>query len=261
MLPSLYKYRSFIWTHALADLRHRYAGSNLGIVWNVLHPLTAIAVYSLVFGWLMESRSPSVPGRFGYTIYLCCGFFPWIAFSECIQRGCNAFSANAAYLKKLPIPEQVFVAQTAASATFGLAISFGLLITISLAMGIQPTWHWLLLPIPLIFLQLTGFGIGLIVGTINVFFTDVGQFTTVALQLAFWLTPIIFAAEKVPPAFRPLLLAHPFTPALMAIRALFLGDRFPAPPTVIAMIAWAFVTITLGAFVLRRLRHEIRDVL
>src|SRR6185312_3892686 len=80
---TLYRYRSFIWQHALADLRHRYAGTGMGVVWNVVHPLAMIAVYALIFGAIMGSTMQEVPGRWGLTIYLCAGFFPWIAFSDC----------------------------------------------------------------------------------------------------------------------------------------------------------------------------------
>src|SRR5437588_4313811 len=132
MVRGLYQYRGFIWRRAVADLRHRYAGTGLGVVWNVLHPLAMIAIYSVLFSALMAADVPGVPGRFAYVLYLCSGFLPWLAFSECVTRGCNAFLDNAAYLKKLPMPEQVFVAQTAASATLGLAISFTLLLVVSL---------------------------------------------------------------------------------------------------------------------------------
>jgi ABC-type polysaccharide/polyol phosphate export permease len=101
MVSSLYKYRTFILRNALADVRHRYAGTGMGVVWNVLHPLGLILIYSLVFTGIMSGHMDASGNRFAYTMYLCAGFFPWIAFSECLTRGCGAFSANASYLKKL----------------------------------------------------------------------------------------------------------------------------------------------------------------
>src|SRR3954462_9223136 len=180
MLPSLYHYRGLIWRNAVADLRHRYAGTGLGLFWNVVHPLALIGVYSLVFtgifkGQLLERPVPGVGKQFYFLLYLCAGLLPWLAFSECVTRGTNAFAENAAYLKKLPIPEQVFVAQTAASATLGLGISFSLLLIVSLGFGHRPTVWWLLLPIPLVALQALGFALGLLCGTLNVFFRDIGQ--------------------------------------------------------------------------------------
>src|SRR4051812_9281883 len=192
MVHGLYQYRSFIWKHALFDLRHRYAGTGMGVVWNILHPLGLIVVYATVFTAFVAGRQAGLPSRFGYTLFLCAGLLPWMAFAECMTRGATAFSANATYLKKLPVPEQVFIAQTAAAASLSLIVSFTLLIIISLALGLRPAWTWLLLPLPLILLQSIGFGFGLIFGTINVFFTDVAQLLGISLQLLFWLTPIIY---------------------------------------------------------------------
>jgi lipopolysaccharide transport system permease protein len=55
VLSSLYRYRTFIWQHALADLRHRYAGSGMGAVWNILHPLSLIAIYAVIFGAIVTA--------------------------------------------------------------------------------------------------------------------------------------------------------------------------------------------------------------
>ena len=100
----------------------------------------------LALWWGLLALVSSANIAFWFLLYLTSAFLPWLAFAECVSRGCNAFSENAAYLKKLPIPEQVFVAQTAASATLGLVISFSLLLVISLALGLRPSLHWLLLP-------------------------------------------------------------------------------------------------------------------
>jgi len=65
----------------------------------------------------MAVRVPGTASGAGFALYLCAGLLPWAAFSECILRGAYPFIENAPYLKKLPIPEQVFVAQNAVAAT------------------------------------------------------------------------------------------------------------------------------------------------
>src|SRR5690348_8620155 len=156
-----------------------------------------IAIYSLIFSTLMPvtAHIPNASAHFAYVLYLCSGFLPWLAFSECITRGANAFLENASYLKKLPMPEQVFVAQTAASATLGLAISFSLLLIVALSLGQRPAWTWVLLPIPLICMQLLGFALGLLCGTLNVFFRDIGQVLQVVLQIVLWTAPVIWVEQ------------------------------------------------------------------
>lgn len=264
MIAGLFQYRGFIWQNALAELRHRYAGTNLGLVWNVLHPLAIIAVYSVVFSTVFQPREiPGVPGRFAFVLYLCSGFLPWLAFSECVTRGANAFSENAGYLKKLPIPEQVFVAQTAASATLGLAISVGLLLAVSAALGLRPRAHWLLLPLPLAAMQLLGFGMGLLCGTLNVFFRDIGQLLNITLQIVMWTAPVVWVADdkQLPGAVLAVLPYHPLYPPLDAVRQLFLYGQLPGPNTWLAMFAWPAVALVIAWVAFDELRPEIRDLL
>jgi lipopolysaccharide transport system permease protein len=266
VLKALVSHRRFIWQSALAELRHRYAGTGLGVVWNVLHPLALIAVYSLVFTALMRGRVPGdAGGRFGYVLYLCSGLLPWLAFAECLTRGCNAFTENATYLRKLPIPEQVFVARAAASATLGLGISFSLLLLISLALGLRPRPQWLLLPIPLLSMQLLGFALGLLAGTLNVFFRDVAQLLGIALQVVLWTVPVVYVVDGLglPPWFAAALKWHPLYPPLEALRTWFLGlpPTMTGPAMVAGMIGWPLLATLAAASVFNRLRREIRDVL
>jgi ABC-type polysaccharide/polyol phosphate export permease len=265
MIQGLYRYRSFIWTNAVAELRHRYAGTNLGIVWNVLHPLALIAVYAIVFTQVMRNSMvrpvPGVNANLSFLLYLTSAFLPWLAFAECVTRGCNAFSDNAPFLKKLPIPEQVFVAQSAASATLGLVISFSLLLGISLVLGLRPSWHWLLLPLPLLSLQVLGFGLGLLCGTLNVFFRDIGQLLAVVLQLALWTVPVVYPIQILPVWAQAMLPWHPLYPPLEGIRELFLFRETPGAALWTGMLVWPLLTCGVAWLAFRALRTEIRDLL
>src|SRR4051795_5152048 len=79
MIGGIVQYRSFIWRHARADLRHRYAGTGMGVAWNVIHPLAVITIYSVVFSQIFRgSATTPGAGRLPYTFYLCSGFFPWL---------------------------------------------------------------------------------------------------------------------------------------------------------------------------------------
>ena len=265
MNRGLFAYRRYVWQGALAELRHRYAGTGLGVVWNVLHPLALIAVYSVVFTALMRGRVPGVQSDnpFGYVLYLCSGLLPWLAFAECLTRGCNAFNENSAYLRKLPIPEQVFVARNAVAAALGLAISFSLLLLLSPALGLRPGLTWLLLPVPLLALMVMGYGVALLAATLNVFFRDVGQLLTIALQVILWTAPIVYVADErvLPGWFVRLLPFHPLHPPLAAVRDLFLNQTLPFPAIWLGVVLWTAALLLVARLAFAKLRPEIRDVL
>ena len=255
-------HRRYIWQGALAELRHRYAGTGLGVVWNVLHPLALIAIYSIVFTTVMGGSVPNQHNRFAYVLYLCSGLLPWLAFAECVTRGANAFAENATYLRKLPIPEQVFVARGATAATLGLGISFSLLLVAAPLLGLRPGAAWLLLPLPLLALMAMGYGVALLCATLNVFFRDVGQLIAIGLQVVLWTAPVVYAeSPALPDWFVRLLPFHPLYPPLVAVRDLFLNRAAPPPWVWVAMGAWTFAFLLVARLTFAKLRAEIRDVL
>lgn len=261
MLASLYHHRRFIARRAIAELHNRYAGTGAGVMYNVLHPLAIIALYAIVFSGIMSTELPELPGRFGYTLYLCAALLPWMAFSDCIVMSTRSLTANAQYLKKLPIPEPVFVAQTALATTIGLSVSFALLLLGAVLLGHGPKTTWLLVPIPLLMMQTLAFAAGLILATINVFLRDVGEWTGIALQLIFWTAPIVYPASILPDWAARILPWHPLVPAMQGLRELLLMGAIPTWSTWLGMLAWPMVMLSLASLVLRKLAWEIRDVL
>jgi ABC-type polysaccharide/polyol phosphate export permease len=261
MIRVLYHHRKYILRNAWNDLRHRYAGSGIGVVWNVIGPLVQILVYTIVFTKIMSIKFPDIASEYAFPLYLCSGFLPWIAFSECVQRGASSFVENANYLKKMPIPEQVFVAQAAMSATISLFISLGLLFGLATVMRYPSTWLWLLVPLVAILFQGFGFGVGLLLSSINVFFRDVGQLLGLCLQIWMWMTPIVYPENILPNGVLAYLKVNPAYPFIHTIRETFLYGRLPATWMWWVMCIWAFGIPALGYIVLRKLRPEIRDVL
>jgi ABC-type polysaccharide/polyol phosphate export permease len=242
------------------DVRHRFAGTGAGVLWNVLQPLASILLYAIVFTQLMKAYMPS-KGPFGFTLYLCAGMLPWIAFSECLSRGTNALTANAQFLKKLAVPEYLFIAESAVSSAIGLAISFSLLLIFALVTGNPPTIHWLALPVPLFCFMWLGYALSVLCGSLRVFFPDIAHVLPVALQIAMWTAPIVYAPEIVPAALSSAARFHPIVPALTAMRDLFLWARWPAPESWIGMFAWPIAISIFAHAVLKKLRPEIRDAI
>jgi ABC-type polysaccharide/polyol phosphate export permease len=261
VVVNLWRYRSFILRNAASDIRYRYAGSAAGILWHVINPLAQIVIYTLVFSQLMSIRLPGSAAVGAFALYLCAGILPWTAFADCVLRGTNAFIENASYLKKLPIPEQVFVAQNAVTATLSLAVSMALLLAVSLAIGGVVTPAWLGVPVVLVLLQGFGFGLGLIGSTLNVFLRDIGQALVILLQLWMWVTPIVYVEEILPAGLRALVPYNPAYPFIDALHRMVVAGTWPPAWQWPVMLAWAMATPAAGYLILRRLRPEIRDAI
>src|SRR5882672_9513876 len=175
MLRNLWRYRSFVLGMASREFRARYLGSVLGSVWAVIHPLTLVFIYTVIFGQLMKSRVPGVEDGIGYGIFLCAGIFTWSAFTEILQRSVAVFLENGNLMKKMSFPRATLPAIVLLSALVNFAIVFGILLLILLVVGRFPGWSVLGL-IPLLLVQQAlALGLGIALGVVNVFFRDVAH--------------------------------------------------------------------------------------
>ncbi|NCO19233.1 MAG: phosphate ABC transporter permease, partial [Gammaproteobacteria bacterium] len=77
------------------DLRSRFIGSFSGWLWLLVNPLLLLGVYALVFGVIFRARAPEgldVP----FIAWLAVGLWPWLAFSDAIQRASESIPQHAA---------------------------------------------------------------------------------------------------------------------------------------------------------------------
>jgi ABC-type polysaccharide/polyol phosphate export permease len=260
LFTSLWSYRHYILTGAFRDLKQRYAGSGMGILWHVVTPLTQIAVYFVVFSRFMGARGGAYSPE-AYAVFLCAGILPWFVFADTIGRGTTTLLANEGYLKKLAIPEVVFVAQTVTTAGLTLALYAVALVGVALGTGIRPHVAWLLLPVVLtLFLGLC-FGLALILATITVFFRDVTQIVGIVLQFWFWLTPIVYDETSLGPRLTEVMRWNPPTAFILAVRRLLVDGTVPAPGDWLWMAGLALLFSGLGASMLQRLGSDLRDAL
>jgi lipopolysaccharide transport system permease protein len=106
-----------------------------------------------------------------------------------------------------------------------------------------------------------GLGLGLLLGVVNVFVRDVGQVVPVVLQFGFWLAPIAYTLDIVPPWMRRVLYLNPMTPIVRGYQDALLFDRAPdiADLGVLALAALILLGVALALF--RRASPEMVDVL
>lgn len=270
MVVNLWKYRLVILRNAVDDLRNRYKGSIAGYLWNIFIPLAQIVVFSTIFSALMNYRFPTLPhgmsDRFSFVIFLCSGLLPWNAFADTLMRGVSSLVGNAGYLKKLPVPEQLFVAQDTCSGLFsGLLAMAVFLAFCAVVTGHGPYWAWLQVLPAMVLLMGFAFGMGLLLSCLNVFFRDVGPLMGVVLLLWFWLTPVVYPQEVFEGTGKEWVIQLlPLNPAYHFIEifhdAVFMSRVAPASRWIACCLITLVVNVAAYA-VLRLLRPDIRDAL
>jgi lipopolysaccharide transport system permease protein len=261
MIAGLYRHRSYILRNAWIGFIYRYPGVYLSLFWNLAQPIMMIVLYLAVFTLIFSSRLEGGGGGSKFALYLCAGYLPWVAMTECVTFGAGAFIKNAAFLKRLPVPEHVYVAKEAAVAMYSLVVSLAFLAAASILLGNFPTMNWLILPVPLILFQVFAFGMGLALGVINVFFRDVERALGIVFQGWFWLTPIVYPVNILPEPLRWIMDFNPAYPFIRSAQDIFIYNQPPAPATWYAMFFWCFASIIAGSLILGKFKREIRDAL
>ncbi|BBI36180.1 ABC transporter permease [Cohnella abietis] len=257
----IWKYRSYIWNNSVSDLKNRYAGSSLGAYWNILQPLIQILLFTFVFSQVMAAKIPGMDSSVAFAIYLSAGFIPWLAFSEMINRGSNSFVENATYLKKLAIPEHVFLLQVAITTSLNLFISMGLLFVLTIVLGFHIGIYWLVLPIVLLLFIAFGLGLALMFASINVFFRDVSQLLLSIVQIWMWMTPIVYVEDFLPSGFAQVIKYNPAYYFVNAFHQIIVYSSLPNGNDWIVMISVSVLSLLMGYIVYTKLRAEIRDVI
>jgi lipopolysaccharide transport system permease protein len=262
MFLKLWQYRSFIAQSVLQEFRGKYSGSALGMLWVVINPFVQILVYTLVFSHVMRARLPGqADDVLAYSIYLCAGLIPWTCFADIVARSTNMFIDYGNMIKKSAFPRVCLPAIVLASALINFAISLSLFLLFMFAVG-RLSWEAFFLCVPLSLLViLPAVGIGLALGTLNVFFRDVSQIQAILLQFWFWLTPIVWSAAALPETVRHWLTFNPLSPMVSAMQSIFMGLGLPEPAVLLQGLLFSALTLWLGYAIFRSKAAEFADEL
>jgi len=203
---------------------------------------------------------PGIENKYAYAAYLMSGILCWSLFVEIVQRCLTVFIDNGSLLKKIQFPRialPMIVIGTASIANLALLV---VMMVIFPLLGIFPSQHYLWLPVLMALTIALSTGIGLLLGTLNVFARDVGYVMTVVLQFWFWVTPIVYPVTIVPDAFKATLTFNPVVPLVAGYQNVLVYG-LPPPSGLVGVGITSLVLLALALLVFRRASSELVDVL
>jgi len=195
------------------DLKVRYRGSFVGYLWTMLNPLILMGVLTLVFTKVGNQSSAFYP------LYVLSGILCWNTFSQSLLTGSQSIIGNAGLLKKVHIPHWIFPSVSVLSALTNMLFAFPPFIGVALILGFKFHLSLLTLPLTLVLFFFFLVGLVLVVGTVNVFFRDVGHMLESGMLILFYSAPIAYPIDMVPQKWLPLLQMHPLFYFLKAFRS------------------------------------------
>ena len=261
VLRSLLRHWDLLWQMVATDLRGRFVGSSLGLFWTVIHPLVMITIYIVVFSQVMGAKLAGSSDRYAYGIYLCAALLPWLAFQELVVRLTTIFPDNGNLVRKVAFPKVLLFGYVTLSSAINLAVGLGVFLLAMTVTGhaFRPA---LLLWIPFVALQLAfGLGLGMITSVLHVFVRDTAQFVSVAFQVAFWATPIVYVESILPVWLQRIEYWNPLALFCRTHRDIVLQGLIPSAGRTACLVGLTSVTLAIGTALYRHFRADILDEL
>lgn len=237
------------------DFKRKYRRSALGIAWSVLNPLMMMIVMSVVFSFVFRADIENYP------LYLILGNITFSFMSESTSQALMSFIDAAPLLKKVRVSRFVFPVQKVLFALVNFTFSLVAVALVMLWFRVVPTWHIIWLPVCLFLLVLFCSGIGLIVGSLAVFFRDVVHLWSVILTAWTYLTPIFWvptqlAANGAPAWVMSIVELNPMYGFVTFMRDIFLWNQNPSMQTLGLCVIWAVIMLGIGILVFRKTQHK-----
>jgi ABC-2 type transport system permease protein len=242
------RFFDLLWLMSATEFKRVYFGTVLGYVWSLVRPLMLFAVLLFVFTKIFRVGS-QVPN---YPVLLLLGIVLFTFFQEATQNAVTSVAAQEGVVRKTQFPRLVIPLAVVLTAMFNLALNLIVVFVFILAWGVDPTWTWLLFPFALLLLFVLTTAVSMVLSVMYVRFRDVLIIWTVAAQVLFYATPVLYPIEFVPESYRSLLFLNPLAPIFEQIRVWVLDPNAETAVEVVGGVAGLIpaAAIFLGVCVL-----------
>ncbi|MDR0837620.1 MAG: ABC transporter permease [Propionibacteriaceae bacterium] len=197
------------------ELRVRYRGSILGMMWTYVKPVVQLTVFYFAAGKFMKMSD----GMDNYVIYLFSGIIMINLFNEILMNVTTSIVANAALVGKIYLPRELFPV----SSVWVALVHFFPQVVVLLVGAVVTGWR----PGPLnivaimggvLVVALSALGLGLAFAAWNVMFRDSQNFVELISMVVFWMSPVIYkwsmVNEAIPRWLWYVYMANPVTIAV-----------------------------------------------
>ena len=249
-----WRYRSLIGHLVRQELATRYNRSVLGWLWSVLHPLSTLLVYSLVFGTILRVAVPvGAKGLDSFTLFFFSGFVVWNLFNQVSSGVMRSFDESLGLRHRVYFPPACTPLARLMTTAVVSSVEVVVMIAAFASVGVIGATVLSLIPI-LVLMGVFAFGLGLLLSVPNVRFRDVGHLYGVFLNFLFFLTPIIYPLSLLEGkrAFgmdlETLIRLNPLTHFVDAMRRSVYVLEWPPVNLWLNMIGSAAVMVALGWF-------------
>ena len=250
IFKELYQYRELLKTNVKKEIRGKYKGSWLGVLWTFLNPLLQLLVYSLVFPYILRVNVEH------YTIFMMVALVPWTFFTTAIQSGASSVIGEAGIIKKVYFPREIIPISVVISALVNFLITCIIMFLFILISGVGFTPYVLLFPVIVLIQTIFTLGFTFILSAITVYVQDIAHFVSIVLMLAFYATPIVYNGELLPSKFQWIIKLNPMAQVINAYRDILFYHKIPDYNSIGTLVIFSFIILFVGYEVFKKLKKN-----
>ena len=217
----IFKYSEFLKSNVKKDIRGKYKGSFLGVLWSFINPLLSVVVYAIVFHYIMRFNIEH------YLIYLIAGIIPWTFFTTSINSGMNSILFNANIIKKVYFPREILPISSVTSGLVNFLISCIIILIFAIFSGVGIGFSLLFLPIVIIIQYIFTLGIVFVLSAIEIYVKDIEHIVNFIISMLFYVTPILYTPDYVPENMKFILKLNPMSYIIEAYHDIFYYKQVP----------------------------------
>ncbi|WP_305845634.1 ABC transporter permease [Photobacterium kishitanii] len=263
IIRSLSINKSLIYSLIKRDIKSRYQGSFLGILWSFFNPIFMLAVYTFVFSVVFKAKWSGVDtgSKTTFALILFAGLIVFNFFAECVNSAPRVILNNANYVKKVIFPIETLPWVTIGSAFFHLCVSVVVWILFYLIEIGLPHSTIFLLPVVLFPIILLVTGLTWFLSALGVYIRDIGQIVGIMTTVLMFLSPIFFPLDSLPEKYHAILNLNPLAPVISYMRDILYWGKLPNITSYLIYTCICLIVFVMGFIFFQKTRKGFADVL
>lgn len=205
------------WMLSKNDVVRRYRRSRVGQLWLTLSMAVMILGLGIVYASLFNTPMAS------YLPHLGTGLVLWGLISQTINESCTSFTENENIIRQIALPRFTYLLRTLTRNLIVFAHNLVILPILFVALGSPLNWHTLLFVPGLLMVLANLAWIGYLLAILSARFRDIPQIVASIVQVAFFVSPVIFKPSQLR-VDHPILILNPFASMLDVMREPLLGN-------------------------------------
>ena len=238
------------WTLGWLDIKLRYRGSLLGPLWLTLSTAIMVGAMGGIYAALFKMNLHE------YLPFLALSLVLWNFLSALVGDACTGFLSAEGMIRSQRMPYMLYAGRLVIRNMLILGHNLLVIVAVFAIFGVVPGPEALLAVPAFMLWVLNGVAASVLLGALCARFRDIPPIVASVVQMAFFVTPVIWKADLLSPERQALLPINPFFCLLEIVRAPLLGAT-PSALVYAAAIGYSAALLALAWMLFARVRGRI----